>query len=53
MSAAIATLGLLALRSAIWVKASSAPVRTSAPMTMNIAAMVQGAGLERTGSASS
>ena len=35
------------------VTASSAPVRTSAPTTRNIAAMVQGAGLDSTSSAAS
>jgi len=37
-----------ALRLAIWVNQSSAPVRTRAPITMNIEAMVQGAGLDST-----
>ncbi len=37
--------------SAILVNQSSAPVRTNAPMMMNMAAMVQGAGLDRTVSA--
>ena len=51
ISMAIATRGLVrAWRSAILVKLSSAPVRTSAPMTMNIAAMVQGAGFDSTSS---
>ncbi len=35
------------------VNASSPPVRTSAPMMMNMAAMVQGAGLASTGKAAS
>jgi hypothetical protein len=38
--------------SALRVSPSSAPVRTSAPMTMNMAAMVHGAGFDRTPSAS-
>ena len=41
----------LASRSAARVRTSSAPVRTSAPITMNIAAIVQGAGLLKTPSA--
>ncbi len=35
------------------VKASSAPVRASAPITKNMAAMVQGAGFDSTSSAES
>ena len=51
---AIAIRGLVrASRSAKPVSRSSAPVRTSAPITMNIAAMVQGAGFENTLSAMS
>jgi hypothetical protein len=48
-SIAMARLGLdFAASSAALISRSSAPVRTSAPMTMNIAAMVQGAGFDRT-----
>ena len=37
-----------ALRAAIWLTHSSAPVRTKAPTIMNMAAMVQGALFDRT-----
>ena len=39
---------VLALLSAKRVTRSSDPVRTNAPMTMNMAAIVQGAGFDRT-----
>ena len=49
-----ARIGLwLACAVAMRVKASRAPVRTSAPITRNIAAMVQGAGFDSTSSAMS
>ena len=49
ISSPMASFGLVrALRSARLVNASSAPVRTSAPITMNIAAMVHGAGFDST-----
>ena len=52
INAAIASAGRAsACASAIWVNQWSAPVRVSAPITMNIAAMVQGAGLAKTSSA--
>ena len=54
MSIAIASLGRVRARDAASpVNASSAPVRTSPPMIMNIAAIVHGAGLDNTARAAS
>ena len=53
MIPAIARFGLFCTADcAALVKALSAPVRTNAPITRNIAAIVQGAGFDSTSSAS-